>query len=295
MGLNIFPNLLAPRANQARELLFQAFKTYYASGGLEDASRTTQGRYKVNTRRGLTLSDIEHLDVSVSYGLLVNTVPAAAWALFYTYSDPRILGEMREATSKYVQTTKDPSTGRLIHNLNIAEFVAGYPFLHAFIYEILRIHSTSASGRMILRDTLIDNRYLLKKDSVLLIPTVELHNNTTIWGPAPGTFDPHSFMNKKSKAPNSAYRSFGSGSSVCPGKYFAANEISIILVAMICKFDLKPLGTNGVWKVPEGSPHITTSVLTPSKDVKVELIERQEKEEEEWKFSWEAKSEKTGK
>lgn len=187
----------------------------------------------------------------------------------------------------YVRTTKDPSTGKSIHDVNIAEVVAGYPFLHAFVHEMLRLQSTSASGRMILRDTMIDNRYLLKKDSVLLIPSVELHNNETIWGSSPEKFDPQRFLNKKGKVPNSVYRAFGSGASVCPGKYFAANEIMIILVAMICKFDLKPNGTDGAWKIPEGSPHITTSVLTPSKDVKVELVERREAAGE-WRFSWDA-------
>ena len=286
LGLNFLPNIFARRASRARNLLFRAFKLYYASGGLEHASRVIQARYEANSKNGLTQSDIEHFDVSVSYGLLVNTIPAASWALYYMYSEPSVLADVRETLSNYIHITSDPSTGRLIRNVNIAEVTAGYPFLRAFVHEILRVQSTGASGRVILRDTLIDNRYLLKKDSMLLVPSTELHFNEAIWGPSSTTFDPQRFLNKKNKTQTSTYRVFGSGASICPGKYFAVNEIFIILVVMICKFDLKPRGKNGAWEVPESRPHITTSILTPTGDVKVELVERQEQEAGEWKFSW---------
>ena len=142
-----------------------------------------------------------------------------------------------------------------------------------------------ASGRVVLHDTLIEDGYLLKRDSILLIPSAELHCSEAVWGSSPTSFDPERFLNKKSKVPASAYRAYGSGASICPRRYFAANEILIILVVIICRFDLKL--RHGAWKVPESRPHIKTSILTPVGDVEVKLVERNENENATWDFSWE--------
>ena len=44
--------------------------------------------------------------------------------------------------------------------------------------------------RVVLKDTRLENQYLLKKDSILLIPSAELHNNPSVWGPTLKDFDP---------------------------------------------------------------------------------------------------------
>jgi cytochrome P450 len=285
LGLNILPHLLAPHASRARQRLFQGFHSYYASNGHETGSRVIQARYEVNRKHGISLSDIGHFDLSVCYGLLINTIPATSWVLYYMYSSPSVLKEVRETISSYIRTTHDVSSnGILVRHVNIAEVVAGYPFLGAFVQETLRVQSTNASGRVVLRDTLIEDRYLLKKDSFLLIPSADLHSNAAVWGPSVASFDPQRFLQKKTKVPASAYRAYGSGASVCPGRHFAANEILIILIVMVCKYDLRPRG--GEWKVPESTPHITTSILTPVGGLEVKLVERENGGSGVWKFSW---------
>jgi cytochrome P450 len=285
LGLNVFPHLLAPHGSRARQRLFQGFHSYYASNGHETGSRVIQARYQVNLKHGISLSDIEHFDLSVCYGLLVNTVPVTSWVLYYMYSSPSLLKEVRETISSYIRTTQNASSnGTLVRHVNIAEVVAGYPFLGAFVQETLRVQSTNASGRVVLRDTLIEDRYLLKKDSFLFIPSADLHSNPAVWGPSVASFDPQRFLQKKSKVPASAYRAYGSGASVCPGRHFAANEILIILIVMVCKYDLRPKGV--VWKVPESRPHITKSILTPVGDLEVKLVEREDGGSGTWRFSW---------
>ena len=118
--------------------------------------------------------------------------------------------------------------------------------------------------RVVLKDTRLENQYLLKKDSILLIPSAELHNNPSVWGPTFKDFGPQQFQPKRNsgvKRPASAYRAYGSGDSVCPGRFFAANEIMIILVIMVCKYDTSPMRGER-WILPKMHPHITTSILT---------------------------------
>ena len=287
LGLNVFPNILAPAGSRGRKRLFQGFHEYYEHNGHERASRLVQARYEVNRKHAIPDEDIEHFDLSVCYGLLVNTVPAVAWTLFYVYSQPSLLEEIRAAVACYIHTSKD-SQDKLTFNVNIAEVIPGCPLLESLVQETLRAQSTNASGRIVLQDTLLENRYLLKKDSILLIPSAELHSDASVWGPSHKEFDPWRFLNRRAKGakqPASAYRAFGSGDAVCPGRFFATNEIITILVIMVLKYDLSP-GSEERWVMPKSHPHITTSILTPTKDIKVVSTGREGFEHVSWKFSW---------
>ena len=188
--------------------------------------------------------------------------------------------------SSYVHVSTD-SSGRLAYQVNIAEVIAGYPLLASLLQETLRVQSTNATGRVVLKDTLLEDQYLLKQDSILLIPSAELHNNAAVWGPTFKDFNPRRFLQRRNdgvKIPASAYRAYGNGAWVCPGRYLAANEIMIVLVMMVLKYDLSPV--QGRWVMPKSRPHITTSVLTPAEDIKVTITGRKGFEHHRWDFVW---------
>ncbi|RYP77929.1 hypothetical protein DL769_003302 [Monosporascus sp. CRB-8-3] len=291
LGLNFLPDLAAPKGSRGRKLLFDAMSKYYATDGHRTASRLIQARYEVNRKYGVSQSDIEHFDLSVCYGLLVNTVPGTSWALYYLYSNPALLRDVRSNVESLIQLPNAKhEEGHRIITVNIPEVIAGYPLLNSFVQEVLRVQSTNASGRVVLEDTVIDDTYLLKKGSILLIPSAELHSSTSAWGPTASTFDPERFLAQKQaksahKVPASAYRAFGSGASVCPGRHFAANEILTILIMTLLRYDIIPVG--GKWKMPRTKSHITTSILTPLEDVRVHVRERKEVKGVKWMFVWE--------
>lgn len=162
LGLKILPNIIAPKGHRGRKTVFRSFRKYYAQDGHKSGSRLIQARYEVNRKYSVPIEDIEHFDLSVCYGLLVNTVPATSWALYYVYSQPSLLEEVRAAMSSYVHVSSDPTNG-LKHVVNIAEIVAGYPLLASLVQETLRVQSTNASARMVLKDTLLEDQYLLKQ------------------------------------------------------------------------------------------------------------------------------------
>ena len=84
----------------------------------------------------------------------------------------------------------------VVYNVNLAEATAGFPLLASLVKETLRIHSANASGRVVLKNTMLEGQYLLKKDSMLLMPSAELHNNASVWGTSFKEFDPRRFMQK---------------------------------------------------------------------------------------------------
>ena len=287
LGLNILPNVIAPQGDKGRKILFQSFRQYYACDGHKEASRLVQARYEVNCKYNISTEDIVHFDLSLCYGLLANTVPGVSWALYYMFSKPSLLEETRASVSSYIHLSKDSTEG-IIHRVNLAEVIAGYPLLASLVQETLRVQSTNASGRVVLKDTMLGDQYLLKKGSILLIPSAELHNSISVWGPSYKDFDPQRFIQKRDgggKRPASAYRAYGSGASVCPGRFLAANEIMTILVMMVLKYDLKPASGDS-WPLPKSRPHITTSILTPVEDIQVTITERKGYEYIRWKFVW---------
>lgn len=290
LGINTLPSVLAPRAHRARSRLFQAFQSYYAAKGHEHASHLVQARYEVNRKHGMSLADIEHFDLSVCFGLLVNTTNTMCWALYYMYSSPALLQLVRDAISNHMRTTTCSSTGRAIHSVNIATFADAHPFVPAFIQEILRLHSAGIAARYILRDTQIENQCLLKKDSILLIPIAEFHHDQAIWGPTATSFDPQRFLNKSLKVPAAANRPFGSGATLCPGRHLATNEMLMLLVVMACRFDLQPRHGNkaddGSWKTLKPKLHFAASITVPETEVQVDFVPRGDPEKTRWEFSW---------
>ncbi|KAL8705268.1 MAG: hypothetical protein Q9201_001599 [Fulgogasparrea decipioides] len=286
LGLNVLPDVIAPKGSRGRKALFQGMRKYYDQNGQESASGLIKARYEVNRKYGMSIDDIAHFDLAVSYGLLVNTVPATAWSLFNLYSRPSLLEEIRASVISHVRVLSN-SSGSVTRSVDMTEIAAGCPLLVSLVQETLRVQSTNASTRMVLKDTYLEDSYYLKKGSVLLVPSAELHSQPSIWGPTAGDFDPWRFTKKRSGAPPvpaSAWRAYGSGASVCPGRFLAANEVMMVLVMMTLKYDLEPV--QGKWTSPPSRPHITTSILTPLEDILIRIRPKEEHGQDSWYFTW---------
>ncbi|KAI1654485.1 cytochrome P450 [Daldinia decipiens] len=285
LGLMTMPNLIAPKASRGRSRFFNAFKEYYATGGLDTASRLIKARHDVNTYHGVSDEDIAHFDLGVCTALLVNTVPGVFWTLCHVYSNTTLLAEIRDGIEAevYRQGKGEAAT------VNIPDIIKVFPLLESLVKEVLRVQSTNASARFLLKDTLIDDEYgttyLLKKGSFLAMPSMQVHMSEAAWGPAAKIVDPTRFLKERPHGVlASSHRTFGGGNSLCPGRYFAMNEIMSVLIIMVLKYDIEPVGE--VWNIPGTKQHISTSILTPISDIPVRIRPREEVQNVEFNFTW---------
>ena len=272
LGLGRIPNIICPKAHAGRLTVFAAFEKYYHGNSQESASRMVQTRYQVLQRYNLCEEDIAHFDLNVCLGLLINTVPASCWTLYYVYSQPSLLKEVRAAIAPHIRVSAEDSK----RHVNIANVAAQCPLIASIVHETLRLHSVSMSARKVLEDTLLDGQHLLKQGSTVLIPSAEIHTMSEVWGSGSSKFDTRRFCRNdifESKKPTSAYRAFGGGSFLCPGRFFAVNEIIIILVTMVLKFDLVPVERTS-WLWPGNRRSLATSILAPRDDIRVEMQKR---------------------
>ena len=74
---------------------------------------------------------------------------------------------------------------------------------------------------------------LLKPGYRVMSPFRQLHFNEEIFGREVESCDPDRFLLKGSLACDASFRSFGGGSTLCPGRFIARQEV-FVFVALSC-------------------------------------------------------------
>lgn len=270
----IKPEYLAPKAYEGREVLAENLGRYLKSGGYKQASALIQAGVDSNTRNGVSIEDQGRFEITTCIALLVNTVVTAFWTIAHVFSDPVLLQNIRQELICCLDT-QDSNV-----DLNLRKLRDNCPLLSATFKEVLRMRGSTLSPRIIMKDTMLDNQYLLKKDGVVQIPSILIHKDPEIWGANAGEFLPRRFLEGNSAAPQRkrldvAFRGFGGGATLCPGRHFARMETMGMVAMLAMRFDLEPLGR--AWALPTTtSNNMTTSVLTPDNDIQIRLRQREE-------------------
>ena len=284
-----FPRWTARKAWKARERLTHAFNEYIDAGGLDSALGVFRIRHEINTRHGATKDDISRFELGDIIGVLVNATPAIFWATLHIYSDPSLLQDLREEVKAATTTLEAPNghdKRRVRHVIHTRTIASTCPLLLSTFRETLRIHTHNATNRMVIEDTLLDNRYLLKKGGIVQMPSAPVHYNTKMWGPDATSFNARRFLKTNEVAASKgAFKAWGGGATICPGRHFAAAEVTGILAMMVARFDVEPTAGKWVWpKVDWG--RVASSIHPPKGDVSVKIKARPGFEGAEWAYAY---------
>ena len=291
--LTPFPRLFARRAVAGRRAITDALTEYLRSDAHRNGSEYIQTKYVTCTEHGMPLEDTAKLDLGGLTGLNSNAGPATFWFVFFVFSRPALLRSIREEIAAVLLTCE--SEGDLVtHTLDVTKLKEKCPLFVSTYQEILRMHSLGATVRLVLQDTILQDRYLLKKDGVVMIPAAAVHSDPSVYGPTAGEFDAYRFMKKggddgnsgkyESRIPKGAYRAFGGGTSLCPGRHLAVTEILTFVALLVMRFEMTP--ANAVdWKVPEpDQSNMATAVPAPKGDILVEVRAREGWERCNWEL-----------
>ena len=284
-------SITASKGLAGRRKVVDAFVRYFENGGHREASILMQNRFTTSAKHGISIEDIASYEVGGSIAILVNTVPATFWMLVYVYSHPEILQEIRKEVAAVVVLQQPSPDEQCVNSLDITALKTNCPLLTSTFQEVLRHRSMGTSIRQVMEDTLLDGRWLLKKDSLVQIPSIVLHEDASIWGTDAHTFVPQRFLkdNKNKvegrKRPNpAAFRAFGGGSTLCPGRHFATNEVLAFTSMLILRYDVTP--TNGKWVLPTTyNTNAAAVVREPDTEIEVEISRVQNPMEGSWVFT----------
>lgn len=146
-----------------------------------------------------------------------------------------------------------------------------------------------------MRDTVLAKRYRLKAGSIILMPGATIHALPSIWGDDALQFNPRRFLRSTPDADNTklhpgAFRSFGGGVSLCPGRHFAATEICAAAAMFVSRFDMVAVDAKGEavdWQVLAMEVgKITSSIPLPKGDVRVKVSARKDTGDWQWEFGF---------
>ena len=260
-------------------------KKYFSRGGQDKSSHLTKARYNVYVNNGLSSDAIAHLELSSIIGLLINATPSVFWLLFYIYSVPGLLEDVRQeianATSTRVLSTQED---RKKHSISVVKLRENCPLLVSTYRETLRLKTNNVYTRWVQEDTLLDDRYLLKQGSIVQVPGASMHADPALWGADVKDFNPRRFTKGAATHRPGAFRTFGGGTSLCPGRHFALIEIVSTAAMFVMRYDMKP-PHGGTWKEPkmEGND-VVCSIAPPTSRLDVVISTREGYRGDEWEF-----------
>ena len=234
-----------------------------------------QARYTNATRHGIKPSNQGRLEVGTLIGILVNTIPTMFYFLVHIYHDPALISDIRkELASQGLLGTPE----EIAQNPKLLSMPEICPLLHSTFQELLRVHAIGTSARFVLEDVMLDDRFLLQKGMIVQMPMAVMHSDSTAWGEDVNEFQPRRSLKQKNpgstyKKNLTAYRPFGGGASLCPGRHFVALETMALAACMVSRFDLSLV--KGQWTIPrQKQESLATNVFPPAKDIRVRVTLR---------------------
>jgi cytochrome P450 len=173
-----------------------------------------------------------------AFSLLNNANPTAYWLLRHIFSHRDLLAKLR------IEVAPVFTTGNSIATLGQVQYLLNAcPLLRAFYDETLRLHSSSSSNRVVVEETSVGG-YTLKVGHNIICPSYVQHHLPEHFGEAPEKFDPERFIRPgmakgtAAVADSKMIRAFGGGISLCPGRFFAGNEVLSYAASILWRFDI---------------------------------------------------------
>jgi cytochrome P450 len=122
-----------------------------------------------------------------------------------------------------------------------------------------------------------------------MIPGTAIHHDTETWGPSASTFNHTRFFTaegRKKLSNTSAFRPFGAGVTMCPGRHFATNAVLSLAAMILLQYDVEPV--EGQWKTPSTkNADMWNAMPKPDCDIPVRITRRSEDASKtESKFVW---------
>ncbi len=276
--MKLSPRFVAKDSYRARESLVPHFERYFGSQEHLRGSLLVQCRYDHNRSHGLGLEDVARTEIGQVSASVTNTIPAAFWLAYHILSDPAVLAACRREVAQIVQTSED---GRVC-TVDLSHLKAACPVLVSTWQETLRYEHTGISARILSEDHLLDDKYLLKKDSTLMIVSSIQHSDTAAWGESATQFRHERFVKTSPKAKRAnnphAFRGFGGGATLCPGRHWVSTEILSFVALLLLRFDVVPTAPGRRWGPVKKATYLTASLPMPETSIEVEIVPRGDQE-----------------
>ncbi|KAF2647510.1 cytochrome P450 [Lophiostoma macrostomum CBS 122681] len=289
---------------------------YFTSQGHHTSSQLVLARHRI-LKPVLSLQDRARAEVTNGLAILANTAPAAFWVVWHVFEDRDVLDRVRQEVGRIVvvergvgdgyggqnshereggrrndgegeEHREDENGDKEIRTIKLAK-LKHIPLLFSLIQETLRYRACGTGPRFALEDvTLSDgfsSSYTIEKGAMLILAHEGMHHDKRVWGDDADAFVADRFVpGNKIKIPGNAFRGFGGGANMCPGKSFALHEIAALVAMLVMRVDFVPVEGSGGWSEPgmdEGN--MAREHTAPKRRVLVRVVPRREVEGVVWR------------
>ncbi|TRZ00500.1 hypothetical protein DNTS_026636 [Danionella cerebrum] len=180
-----------------------------------------------------------------------NTGPAAFWLLLYLMKHPEAMTAVKKEVEKILQENGQEAkpNGPLIDLTR--DMLLKTPVLDSAVEETLRLTAAPVLTRAVLQDMSISmsngQDYKIREgDRVAIFPYIAVHVDPEVH-PDPFTFKYDRFLNPDGSKKTDFYKGgkklkyytmpWGAGTTMCPGRFFAVNELKQFVFLMLSYFD----------------------------------------------------------
>ncbi|KAK7944492.1 hypothetical protein WMY93_000220 [Mugilogobius chulae] len=208
-------------------------------------------------------SMIERFMLALLWVSQSNTGPSSFWLLLYLIKDPVALEALRKEADKVLKDSgQEVRPGGRPVDLTY-EMLMKTPVLDSAVEETLRLVAAPLLTRSVLQDmtlNMADGRqfFIRKGDRMAVFPYIAVHIDPEIH-PDPHTFKYDRFLTPEGTRKTDFYKGgkrvkyytmpWGSGVSMCPGRFFAINELKQFIFLMLVYFDFELINPDE--KIPQ--------------------------------------------
>ncbi|KAF1953026.1 cytochrome P450 [Byssothecium circinans] len=277
----------AYKALNARDRVAAAFERYFETGGHLRAFAMIPEMYNSNLQLGLSAADAARMELATSLAMLSSGAITTFWLLFHILSDPEALLQCRRELLDLIIGQTITANG-LVNVVDTSSIRTGCPTVMAMFHETLRFHSTVINIKEVAHDTYLNSEYFLKKGSTVMVAGPSVHRDTETWGPSADVFNHRRFFcpdGHKNLGVSTAYRPFGAGATMCPGRNFSINVTLTFVAMVLLKYNVEPV--SGAWEMPtKADADMWNAMPKPDTDVDVRFTPRREAAGTQWEFVW---------
>jgi len=277
--MGIAPSITARRAHSGRERLSAALADYLSRGEHAaefGASRIVRERIAITEKHGWTTEAAGRCELSFLFAGIVNTATTTFWTVLHVFSRADLLAAVRSeiAANAIVPPGEDGGEKKEERTtVRLDALKTSCPTLLAVMRECLRLGSDNYSTRLVKADTLLAGQHHLAGGSVVQIAGGVIHADRSIWGADAADFDPSRFLEppqqQQARHP-AAFRAFGGGRTLCPGRHFATNEILAFVAMIVLRFDVEAVGGGEGIAIPgKDDGVLPVHILEPREPVRV--------------------------
>ncbi|CAH6777583.1 7-alpha-hydroxycholest-4-en-3-one 12-alpha-hydroxylase [Phodopus roborovskii] len=179
-----------------------------------------------------------------------NTGPTCFWALLFLLKHQDAMKAVKEEATRVLGEARLEDKKSFAFTLSALKCT---PVLDSVMEETLRLGATPTLLRVVQKDFVLKmasgQEYQIRRgDKVALFPYLSVHMDPDIH-PEPKTFKYNRFLNPDGTRKVDFYKSgkkihhynmpWGSGVSICPGRFFALSEMKIFILLMVMYYDFE--------------------------------------------------------